>query len=110
MGLLLRRFSAKEEDGSQGETEERDDPGDQVEAVHADVRDDTARARLLRVHLPRVALVERLREVDLAEAPLLVLQDDLADFAERAGRDEVARGAFAAYVKDVRDGAFPPVP
>ena len=35
MSLLLRRFPAQEEDGSQGEAEERDDPGDQMEAVSA---------------------------------------------------------------------------
>ena len=64
---------------------------DEVEAVHSDVRHHAARARLPRVHLPRIALVERLGEVDLAERSLLVLEDYLVYPAELSRGDDVAR-------------------
>ena len=42
---------------------------------------------------------------------LLGLNARVPSFAKTyANLADVARGAFAAYVRDVRDGAFPPVP
>ena len=84
---------------------------DQVEAVDADVSDDAARPRLLRVHLPGVALVERFREVDFPERPLAVLQDDLVDLTEFASLDQVARELYYREARvgegDAEDAALP---
>ena len=85
---------------------------DQVEAVDADVRDDAARPRLLRVHLPGVALVERLREVDFPERALAVFKDYLVDFPEFAPPDQVARELDHREARvgegDAEDAAPPP--
>jgi len=58
---------------------------DQREGVDADVRQHAARARDLRIHLPAVAAV------GLAEAPLLVFDDDLVDRTEIPVTHEVTR-------------------
>ena len=42
---------------------------------------------------------------------LLGLNARVPSFVKKyADLDAVVRGAFAAYVKEVRDGVFPPVP